>query len=201
MTEASSRPGRAEITQMLAQARPGDAALFEQLLPAVYDELRAMAAGKLRYERDGHTLNATALVHEAYLKLVDHDRVEWQSRGHFFAVASEAMRRVLVNYARARNAQKRGGKADHLKLDDVQVFEKAEDADRIEALDDALRRLEGFDPRGAKVVTYRYFGGLMNQEIADVLGVSEVTVRRSWVAAKAWLRAEIADDLFPAEST
>lgn len=185
---------------MLSQARPGDAALFEQLLPAVYDELRAIAAGKLRYERDGHTLNATALVHEAYLKLVDHDRVEWQSRGHFFAVASEAMRRVLVNYARARNAQKRGGKYDHLKLDDVQVFENSEDADRIEALDEALRRLEEFDPRGAKVVTYRYFGGLTNQEIADVLGVSEVTVRRAWVASKAWLRAEIADDLFPAGS-
>jgi len=195
-TIEGSNNGRAAITQILSEAQPGDADLFDRLLPAVYEELHSMAARKLRNERDGHTLNATALVHEAYLKLVDQTRVQWQSRGHFFAVASQAMRRILVNYARERNAQKRGGKHEHLRLDEAQFFATDAAAEQIEALDEALTRLGTFDERGAKVVTYRYFGGLTHAEIATVLGTSEATVRRAWITAKAWLRAELTLDLF-----
>ncbi len=159
-----------------------------------------MAASKLRLEREGHTLNATALVHEAYLKLVDQTRIEWQSRGHFFAVASQAMRRILVNYARERNAQKRGGRHEHVSLIDAHVFQNTIDSERLEALDDALTRLSAFDERGAEVVTYRYFGGLTHAEIGSVLGTSEVTVRRAWTAAKAWLKAELTIDLITPSS-
>ncbi|MEZ4416400.1 MAG: sigma-70 family RNA polymerase sigma factor [Gemmatimonadota bacterium] len=192
-----SRPAdssKDQITRLLVEARDGDRAAFDRLLPAVYEELRSLAQGRLRWERDGHTLNATALVHEAYLKLVDQDQVQWQSRGHFFAVASEAMRRILVNHARARNAQKRGGAHDHVDLHDTQVFSSDREAEGIEALGDALDRLQAFDPRGAHVVTYRFFGGLSHGEVAEVLGVSEITVRRAWTSARVWLRRELGDD-------
>ena len=151
-------------------------------------------------ERAGHTLNATALVHEAYVKLVDQTRVEWHGRSHFFAVASEAMRRILVNHARARNALKRGGKESHVPLDDADVFVSDAQSEEVEALGEALDRLEAFDPRGAAVVTYRFFGGLKNEEIAEVLGVSPVTVRRQWRAARAWLRTVMHDGSLPRPS-
>ncbi|GMV04437.1 MAG: hypothetical protein AMXMBFR53_07170 [Gemmatimonadota bacterium] len=187
---------RADITLLLQDASRGQRAAFDQLFPLVYDELRALARSKLRMEGDGHTLNATALVHEAYLKLVDQERVEWQSRVHFFAVAALAMRRILVNHAKGRKRAKRGGGQRPVPLDEVAEALLADpltdqQADELVALDDALERLREFNPQGADVVHYRFFGGLAHAEIAEVTGVSEVTVRRRWSAAKAWLRAEM----------
>jgi RNA polymerase sigma factor (TIGR02999 family) len=158
----------------------------------------------VRAERSGHTLNTTALVHEAYLKLVDQTRVEWQSRGHFFAVASEAMRRILVDYAKSRRAAKRGGDAPRLDLGSAanlpadSPFSDDEALELIE-LDGALDRLAAFNEQGARVVQYRFFGGLSTDEVAEVLGCSERTVRRSWTAARAWLRKELVRSL-PASS-
>jgi RNA polymerase sigma factor (TIGR02999 family) len=185
------------ITRLLREASSGRSAAFDQLLPLVYDELKQVARARLRSQRDGHTLTPTALVHETYLKLVDHTQVEWQSRAHFFAVASGAMRQILIDYAKRRRAAKRGGGAVHLSIDETidldfrdQGISDAQ-AEGLVALDAALTRLAEFDDRGAKVVQYRFFGGLAQREIAEVLGTSEVTVRRAWAAAKAWLRREV----------
>jgi RNA polymerase sigma-70 factor (ECF subfamily) len=180
-----------DVTQLLAQASGGDIAALNRVLPLVYDELRRIAHMRLRAERDGHTLSTTALVHEAYLKLVEQERVEWRSRTHFYAVASEAMRRILVNYAHARRAAKRGGGAVHVPLDEALVPLDDEQVEELIEIDEALTRLEAFNPRGASVVVHRFFGGLGHAEIAEILGVSEVTVRRSWTSAKAWLRGEL----------
>lgn len=185
------------VTDLLHESSGGNRAAFDQLLSAVYAELKAMARNRLRVERSGHTLNTTALVHETYLKLVRHERVDWQSRAHFFAVGAQAMRRVLVDHARARNAQRRGGGEAHVPLDSVAEGSPAltlEAADEVLALDDALVALAGFDPRAATVVEYRFFGGLTHAEIATLLGTSEVTVRRSWTTARAWLRRELGPD-------
>ncbi|MGI9626275.1 MAG: ECF-type sigma factor [Longimicrobiales bacterium] len=194
MAEANmgGSPRASEVTQLLDQASEGNRAAFNQLLPHVYDELRQLAASRLRYERDSHTLNATALVHEAYVRLVGQERVKWQGRAHFFAIASQAMRRILMNYAEARNAQKRGGKAVHVGLDEAAVSMGDELATELLALNEALNNLERFNERGAKVVEYRFFGGLSNNEIAEAMGLSEVTVRRAWRAARAWLRDALA---------
>ncbi len=177
----------AEVTALLAQASGGDRAAFDRLLPSVYNELRQLAGARLRFERHGHTLNATALVHEAYFRLVGQERVEWQGRAHFFAIASQAMRRILINYAEARNAQKRGGGAPHVDLDAAEAMPE-EQATELLALDEALKELERFNERGARVVEYRFFGGLTHDEIAEAMGLSEVTVRRAWRSARAWLR-------------
>jgi RNA polymerase sigma factor (TIGR02999 family) len=186
------------VTDLLRRSREGSRAALDRLLPIVYDELKSMAHLRLRSERDGHTLDTTALVHETYLKLVRHDRVEWQSRAHFFAVGAQAMRRVLIDYARARNAARRGGKEQHVPVDVVEeeAAELLSDhaADGLVALDDALKDLAKFDERGARVVEFRFFGGLTHDEIAELLGVSPVTARRSWTAAKAWLRKELGPD-------
>jgi RNA polymerase sigma factor (TIGR02999 family) len=184
------------VTRLLNDVGAGSARAVDDLLPLVYDELKALAAGKLRAERDDHTLNTTALVHEAYLKLVDQTRVEWQSRAHFFAVAAQAMRRILINYAKMTNAAKRGGGVPLLALDEAGGEFSAGQADELVALDAALDELEQFNERGARVVTYRFFGGLTYEEIADVLGVSPITVRRAWDTARAWLRRRLRDD-FP----
>jgi RNA polymerase sigma factor (TIGR02999 family) len=184
---------RHDITALLRQAADGNASAFDTLLPLVYEELKRLAGSKLRLERDGHTLNATALVHEAYLQLVDQTQIEWQSRSHFFAIASRAMRRILIDYAKMKKAAKRGGGAPSISLDAAAEFLSDEQADELVALDDALEELATFDERGAKVVQYRFFGGLSNQEIADLLGTSEVTVRRSWTMSKAWLRRELSN--------
>ena len=183
-----------EITRLLREASEGRKEVLDQLFPLVYDELRALARSKLRMEADGHTLNATGLVHEAYLKLVDQERVEWQSRAHFFAMAALSMRRILVNHAKGRKRVKRGGGERALTLDRFAEELALSDAqaEELVALDEALERLKDFNPDGADVVQYRFFGGLAHQEIAEVTGVSEVTVRRRWAAAKAWLRAELA---------
>ena len=190
--------GPSEITRALHDASRGNREAFDRLLPLVYDELKRLARGQLRMEREGHTLDTTALVHEAYLKLVDQDRVEWQSRAHFYAVASSAMRRILIDYAKGRNAQKRGGGAAHESLDESgralsrSLALAAEGGVDLLALNDALDRLAAFDARGASVVEYRFFGGMSHTEIAEVLGVSEITVRRLWQASKAWLRRAMA---------
>ena len=205
MTEREQRPPETHrITQLLRDASGGDGGAFSDLLPLVYDHLKEIAAGRLRWERDGHTLNATALVHEAYLKLVDQTSVEWQSRAHFYAVASQAMRRILIDYAKTRHRAKRGGKGENVPLDlvgDVADGRQAEDdrfAELLE-LDRVMTALGAENARAAEIVQYRVFGGLKHDEIAEVLGVSEATVRRSWKFAKLWLRRALGESA-PASS-
>ena len=180
-----------DVTAMLKLWSEGDTQILDNLMPLVYEELRRQASRFLRKERAGHTLQTTALIHEAYLKLIDQKDVEWQSRAHFFAIASTAMRRILVDYARTRHREKRGGSAENLPLDEAyQVSSKEKSLDLV-ALDEALTRLAKIDPRQARIVELRYFSGLDNDETAEVLGVSNATVRRDWNFAKAWLRQEI----------
>lgn len=183
------------VTGLLGQMRRGQPEAIDRLLPLVYDELRQMAHRKLRYERRGHTLNTTALVHEAYLKLADQRWANVQDRAHFFALAAQAMRRILVSYARQHHAAKRGSGVAPLSLDEAQdghayTFSDAH-ADELLALDDALKQLEAFNERGCRIVEYRFFGGLTYDEIADVMGVSVATVRRAWDLARMWLRREL----------
>jgi RNA polymerase sigma factor (TIGR02999 family) len=190
--------GDAPVTRLLLDASHGNREAFDRLLPLVYDELRRVAQNQMSRERPDHTLNATALVHEAYVKLVGQERVEWTGRAHFFAVASQAMRRVLVTHAEARRAQKRGGGAPHVPLDVAAEALTVRQANDVLDLHEALERLEAFNPRGARVVECRFFGGMPYPEIAEVLGVSEPTVRRAWSAARAWLRRELGGDRDPA---
>lgn len=176
----------ADITRLLRDAAT-DAGSAEKLYEAVYDHLRAVASGRLRAERADHTLRTTALVHETYLRLVDQRSVDWQSRGQFYAVASRAIRRILVDHARHRGRDKRGGGAEHLSLTDaLNVATDAFDVDLV-ALDRALEALRREDPVKCDVVEMRYFGGLENREIAESLGVTTRTVERHWSYAKAWL--------------
>lgn len=185
-----------DVTELLRDASRGSREAFDQLLPLVYDELRRTAHGRLRSERAGHTLDTTGLVHEAWLRLVDQTRTEWQSRAHFFAVASDAMRRILIDYARRSLASKRGAGAQRVPLDDAMDHDALlvmpdEQADELLALDEAMARLAVFNPQGAQVVQYRFFGGLTTDEIGAVLGISERTARRAWTVARAWLRREL----------
>lgn len=160
-------------------------------MPLVYEELRRQASRFLRKERAGHTLQTTALIHEAYIKLVGQEQVDWQNRSHFFAIASQAMRRILVDHARSRHRDKRGGAVEALPLDEaIAVGAPQPNVDLI-ALDEALRRLEKLDPRQAKVVELRYFSGLTNEETAKALGLSSASVRNDWTMAKAWLREQL----------
>jgi RNA polymerase sigma factor (TIGR02999 family) len=199
VSESNPHPAgnASEITLLLRQASRGNADAFTKLFPLIYDELKRLAESKLRFEREGHTLGPTALVHEAYLKLVGQTEVEWQSRSHFFAVAAQAMRRILVDHARRRGAGKRGSGARLVPLELAEDVAAAgslgagDEAERLLALDAALERLGRFNPRGARVVEYRFFGGLPFGEIAEVLGLSEVTARRAWTVAKGWLRREM----------
>lgn len=181
-----------EITQMLVQLTGGNRTVLGKLWPAVYDELRRVARGHLRGERNDHTLHTTALVHEAYLKLVKLDRISWQNRAHFFAIAARAMRTILVDYAVKRKAQKRGGDRQRVPLEDVELMSETR-ADDLLALDEALRGLEALDARWGQVVEYRFFGGLSIKETAEVLGISEATVARDWMQARAWLNRELKD--------
>ena len=180
-----------DITRLLQQGSGGEEGALSSLLPIVYDDLRAIAHQRLRGERTGHTLNTTALVHEAYVRLVDQTRVQWRDRAHFFGVAAEAMRRILVDYARRRGARKRGAGLAPLALDEVEIA-VVDRAEQLLALDDALDRLEALDERLARVVVYRFFGGLSEDEIAEVIGVTPRTVRRDWVKARGWLYRELA---------
>jgi RNA polymerase sigma factor (TIGR02999 family) len=182
----------AGITQLLIQWRNGDQEALNELLPQVYSELRRLANYYLRQERPGHTLQPTALIHEVYLRLVDEKEVDWQNRAHFFGIAVVRMRHILVEYARSRQAAKRGGGEYRLSLNEGN--EKAEKADvNLLALDDALQRLEALDPHKVRIVELRYFGGLTIEETAEVLRISPATVKRHWSMARAWLRGEIGD--------
>ena len=175
-----------EVTQLLLRWSEGDKAALGKLMPLVYRELRRLAGHYMRRERPGHTLQASALVNEAYLRLVDYRRMQWQNRAHFFAVAAQAMRRVLVEHARSRQYAKRGGTAQRISLDDVAVLTDQQAAELV-ALDDALTSLEALDARKARIVELRYIGGLSIEETAETLGVSTATVERDWRSAKAWL--------------
>ncbi len=179
-----------KVTQLLKAWGAGDAKALEKLAPAVNDELRRMARNYMRRERQGHTLQATALVNEAYLRLVDVTGVNWQDRAHFFAVSAQMMRRILVNAAHARGTEKRGGAVPRVNLDDVPVV-SAGKASELVALDDALKELAKFDPRQAEVVELRFFGGLSVEETAEVLKISPQSVMRDWKLAKAWLMREL----------
>lgn len=179
------------ITDLLTAASRGDRDALNQLFPLVYDELRRLARARLRSEREGHTLSTTALVHEAYLKLIGQTRVQWRDRTHFFGVASQAMRRILINHAEARRSDKRGGGAVHVPLDEVGIVLTDDHLDDLLALDDALNRLQAFNQRGADIVVYRFFGGLSYEEIAELTGTSAVTARRAWETARAWLYREL----------
>jgi RNA polymerase sigma factor (TIGR02999 family) len=178
------------ITELLVEWSKGDQVALDQLMPLVYDELRRLARAYLRRERPDHTLQATALVHEAYLRLIDQQSVTWQNRAHFFGIASQMMRRILVNHAVARAAQKRRP-AQKVSLDEAGSFSRERELDLI-ALDEALNELETLDPRQSRIVELRYFGGLSIEETAEVLNLSPATVKREWSTAKLWLRRRIA---------
>jgi len=178
---------------MLRDWRSGDDGAMERLIPAVYDELREIARRHLRREHPEHTLSTSALVHEAYLNLLDQSSVDWQDRVHFFAIASRTMRRVLVWHARKRSAAKRGGAGSALSLDEAVALAGDEDPDSVDvlALNEALDRLEEVDPRLCRVIECRHFGGLSVEETALALDVSPATVKRDWQAARAWLRVAL----------
>ncbi len=179
-----------EITQLLIAWNQGDEAARDELMPLVYDELRRLARGYLRRERPNHTLQPTALVHDAFLRLVDQSQVNWQNRAHFFGAAARLMRQVLINHAEARHAAKRGGSAERVSLNDVDRLTVEQEVDLV-ALDEALKNLERIDPTQGQIVELRFFGGLTIEEIAEVIGVSPATVKREWSTARAWLRREL----------
>lgn len=179
-----------QITELLIAHRDGDRDAFDRLLPMVYDDLRRIARSQLRRIRPGETLNTTALVHEAYVKLVDQAKVPWGDRSHFFGIAARAMRQIIVDYARERGAQKRGGGKHHVPLDENQIAIE-EQAEMLLALDTALDRLNALSERLTRVVECRFFGGLTEEETATTLGVSKRTVQRDWIKAKGWLRKEM----------
>jgi RNA polymerase sigma factor (TIGR02999 family) len=182
--------GSHQITRLLVDWRNGNEAALEQLIPLVHDELRRLARRHMAHERVGHTLQATALVNEAYMRLIDVKQMKWQDRAHFFAMSSRLMRRILVDFARAKGYQKRGGGAHKVSLDEALVVSQEPGHDLV-ALDDALTALGAFDARKALVVEMRFFGGLSVQETAEALQVSVDTVMRDWKLAKAWLLREL----------
>ncbi len=181
-----------DVTQLLLKWSQGDRQAMEELLPMVYRELQKIAHRYLSKERGEHTLQTTALVHEAYLKLVDQNRVQWQNRAHFFGIAAQAMRRILVDNARQRLAGKRGKGAEKISIDDKEIDISDEKATNLVELDFALKKLAELDPNKSRLVELRYFGGLSLEETAEVLGVSRPTIIRQWRLAKAWLYKEIA---------
>ncbi len=180
----------AEVTTLLNQLAEGDQEAAARLVPLVYDELRRIAAARLRRERPDHTLQATALVHEAYMKLADQRDAKWQNRAQFFGVASQVMRRILVDYARGQKRLRRGGKQQKVAMEDV-VLVSPDRTDELLAVNESLSKLEKLDPRQARVVELRYFAGLTIEEIAEVVGVASKTVTRELNVAKAWLYGEL----------
>jgi RNA polymerase sigma factor (TIGR02999 family) len=183
-------PSRSEVTRLLKDWSNGRQDVLDQLLPQIYAELRRLASSYLRRERPDHTLQATALVHEAFMKLVDQRAVRWQNRAHFFGIAAQAMRRILVDHARAHSAEKRGSGERAVSLDEAVALVGAPSVDLL-ALDEALTRLTTLDPEQSRVVELRFFGGLTIEETAEVMDVSPATVGREWTLAKAWLYAEL----------
>lgn len=185
-----SMPPQEGVTQLLVQCSEGNREAFNALLPLVYDELRRLAGFYLNRERSGHTLQSTALVHEAYLRLVDQTHVRWQNRAHFFAIASQMIRRILVDYSRGHRTSKRGGGAVKLQLDDALAVPGKSDLELV-ALDDCLNSLAELDPKQARIVELRFFGGLSIEETAEVMQSSPATIKREWSSAKAWLFREM----------
>jgi RNA polymerase sigma factor (TIGR02999 family) len=180
-----------DITRALQDQAGGDHAALDRVLPSIYEELRAIARRELRRERTGHTLTATALVHEAYLKLVRLERITWESRAHFFGACAQEMRRILISHARKKAAERRGGGAEHVPLENACVAAMTRPAELL-ALDEALTRLTVLDQRQARVVECRFYAGMDVEETASVLGISPATVKRDWTAARAWLNRELA---------
>ena len=201
-TVQSEPPAPGDITGLLRAWREGDQSALERLTPIVYAELHRMARRYMQRERPGHSLQTTALVNEAYMRLVDYKRMQWQNRAHFFAVSAQLIRRILIEHARRRNP-KRGGGVRHVSLEDAAVVGGKRTADLV-ALDDAMKALAELDPRKERVVEMRFFGGLSVEETAEVLNVSPVTVMRDWSTAKAWLYRELggkkSDGLRPLET-
>jgi RNA polymerase sigma factor (TIGR02999 family) len=189
-------PSSQVITRLLAGWSRGDRAAFDQLVPVVYDELHRIAGQRLQHERPNHTLQPTALVNEAYLKLIDQRQPHWRNRAHFFAIAATLMRRILVDHARSRAAHKRGEGLPAISLEQVDVPAPEPQMDVV-ALDHALERLASIDPRQSRLVELRYFGGLSIEETAEVLGISPTTISREWCSAKAWLYREMRDGDHP----
>jgi RNA polymerase sigma factor (TIGR02999 family) len=187
MTQESSH----EITQMLIELTDGNTEVVDVILPHIYGELRRLASSYLRRERSDHTLQPTALVHEAYIKLIDQKRVKWQNRAHFFGIAAQVMRRILMDHARKHNAEKRGGEFEKLPLEEEILIVSHDKSAELIALDDALEALAQLDEQKAKIVELRYFGGLSIEETAEVMGVSVPTINRQWRMAKAWLYGQI----------
>jgi len=183
-----------DITLMLFELTDGNQDVVDQILPHIYGELRRLAGSYLRRERSDHTLQPTALVHEAYMKLVDQRQVKWQNRAHFFGIAAQVMRRILMDHARKHKAEKRGGEADKLPLEDEILVVSTTRSDQLLALDEALETLAKLDPQKAKIVELRYFGGLSIEETAEVIGVSVPTINRQWRTAKAWLYGQLSDN-------
>jgi RNA polymerase sigma factor (TIGR02999 family) len=186
-------PNLDEVSLLVQDWADGDQAALDKLMPLVYDELRRLAHHYMMREHPGHTLQTTALVDEAYLRLVDQTHTHWKSRAQFFGIAAQLMRRILVDHARSHLYAKRGGGARKVALDEVAVLSPERGAELI-ALDDALERLSSFDARKSRIVELRYFGGLSVEETAEILEVSTITVKRDWLVAKAWLRREIGNE-------
>jgi len=183
-------PFEGDVSQLLLDWREGDKSAFDKLMGLVHQELRRIARRHMRGERAGHTLESAALVNEAYLRLLDVTRVDWQNRAHFFAVAAQLMRRILVDHARSRKYAKRGGALQKLSLSEADRFAREPDVDLV-ALDDALNSLAAMSEQQSRLVELRFFGGLTIEETAEVLGVSHATVERDWAVSRAWLRREI----------
>ncbi|MGI9627151.1 MAG: sigma-70 family RNA polymerase sigma factor [Longimicrobiales bacterium] len=179
-----------DVTQILVRMGEGDREAVDRLLPIVYDHLRRMAGRELQRERPDHTLNATALVHEAYMKLARLDQIDWRGRAHFFGAAAKSMRRVLISYARMRTAGKRGSGAEHVSIDKVVLAAQGGAADLL-ALDQALSKLGQLNERHARIVECRFFAGMEVRDTAEALGISPATVKRDWVLARAWLHREL----------
>lgn len=183
---------KSQITVLLSDITSGNKSKANELLPLVYDQFKSLASNYFRRENKGHTMQPTELVHEAYMKLVDQDRVDWKGKTHFFAVGAQAMRRILVDHARAKNRIKRGSGEPKLSLDEGLTISTEKNEDLIN-LDDALLRLEQIDERQAKIVELRFFGGLNVAETAEAMGLSKRTVEKEWTMIKAWLRKEISE--------
>ena len=178
------------ITQLLNDYKSGNREAIDEIFPLVYDELRKLASSRLKSERDDHTLQPTALVHEAYLRLIEQNKQTWENRIHFFGLAAEMMRRILVNHALGKNRIKRFGNQTRLALDEAVSFAQEKEIDVV-LLDEALVNLAKFDAAQAKIIELKFFGGLTNEEVAEVLGISDSTVKREWRIAKAWLHQQL----------
>jgi RNA polymerase sigma factor (TIGR02999 family) len=190
---SEQQPAGTSVTELLVRARDGDSSALANIFPLIYDELRRLAKQQLMREPDGHTLSPTALVHEAYMRLIDYSKMEWNGRSHFMAVAATAMRRILVDHARSHRSAKRGGALKRVPIESVELGTE-DRADLLIAVDEALVRLKEIEPRQAQVVECRFFGGMTEDETAEALGIGVRTAKRDWAKAKVWLHKEIALD-------